>query len=119
MKVYLSGGMRSGWQDIFKAVARNQGITCFDPRDHGLVDAGAYVKKDLEWVKESDLVMAYLESSNDSGVGLSVELGYAKALGKEIWLVCEKFDKKWDFIRALADAEFKTVEIMLGEFQCR
>jgi nucleoside 2-deoxyribosyltransferase len=116
MKVYLSGGMKTGWQDKFRAV---EGHTYFDPRDHGLTVPKEYVAWDLERVSECDLVIAYLEASNPSGIGLSVELGYAHAQGKEIFLVCEHKEKKWDFIRALADHEFETPEDMLEALKAK
>ena len=96
--------MHGNWQDSISAI---RGNIYLDPRKHGLTKVEDYVRRDLEMVAECDLVVAYLEASNPSGIGLSVELGYAKALGKEIFLCCEKFEPKWDFIRALATEEYK------------
>ena len=106
MKIYLSGDMYSGWQDSFKKI---EGHLYLDPRDHGLLMPEDYVKRDLEMVTECDLVLAYLGEFNPSGIGLAVELGYAKALGKPIWLVCDKKEAKWDFIRHLANKTESTL----------
>ena len=45
---------------------------------------------DLEAIRSSDIVFAYFEDSNPGGYGLSLETGYAAALGKHIILVDEK-----------------------------
>jgi len=91
MKVYLSGGMRSGWQDTIKKAC--PGIKFIDPREHGLDDATKYAIWDMEGVKNSDVVFAYLEEDNPSGLGMAFEVGYGLALGKTIIFVCEKQDR--------------------------
>ena len=45
---------------------------------------------DLEAIRRSDWVFAYLEASNPGGYSLTLEVGYAKALGKRIILLNEK-----------------------------
>lgn len=101
MRVYLSGGMKDGWQDHIKRDL--PGNLYLDPRDHGLNLAKDYTKKDLEMIDECDVVWAYLPLTNPSGIGLAAELGYAKAKGKPIFLAIEHKEKKWDFVKALAD----------------
>lgn len=88
MIVYLSGGMRSGWQQhVKKAVPEHQ---YFDPCEHGLDEEGQYTLWDLLAIDASDILFVYFEASNPSGYGLSLEIGYATALGKDIILVDEK-----------------------------
>jgi hypothetical protein len=87
-KVYLAGGFKSGWQDIVK----NQlpGMHFFDPRDHCLQATDQYTFWDLEAVRKSDWVLAYLENGNPGGYALCVEVGFGKALKKRIVLIDEK-----------------------------
>jgi len=91
MKVYLSGGMRSNWQDIF--IEGYPEIEFIDPRSHGLSDPKEYTKWDMEGVRKADLVIAYLEKSNPSGLGLAFEIGYAIGLGKPVIFENGKNDK--------------------------
>lgn len=103
MNVYLSGGMRSNWQDKVRASCPlSQGVY-IDPRKHGLDDPSSYAAWDLAGVKKSDIVFAYMEANNPSGVGLSLEVGYAKALGKLIIFADEKNDRRMAIVRAIAD----------------
>lgn len=62
----------------------------FDPRSHGLKSKSEYTAWDLEAVRRSDCVFAYLEATNPGGYALALEIGFAKALGKFVILVDEK-----------------------------
>lgn len=86
--VYLSGGHHSGWQRQVKAAVPQ--FDYLDPSMHHIGQADAYTAWDLAAVRACDFVFAYLESSNPSGYGLSVEIGYARALEKFVVLVDEK-----------------------------
>lgn len=86
--VYLSGGHHSGWQDRVKNSVKQ--FKYLDPSKTNITDAKLYTQWDLEAVRNSDIVFAYLENSNPSGYGLSVEVGYAAALNKFIILIDEK-----------------------------
>lgn len=108
MIVYLSGGMTSGWQDEVKK--RVSQVRFLDPRDHGLNAPDRYVMWDLAAVSECDIVFAYMESDNPSGIGLAAELGFAKAQGKLIIFVDSKYGKHFDFIRAMSDVIVKRLE---------
>lgn len=90
MKVYLSGGFRSGWQDVVKQQAG--GCEFIDPREHGLEDEHQYTLLDLAGIDVCDVVFAILEQSNDRPLGLCVEVGYAHGRGKTIILVDERSD---------------------------
>lgn len=86
MKVYLAGGMRSGWQDVVAHELQGS-VSLIDPRTHGLKDETNYTSWDILGVIHADLVFAYLESDNPSGVGMAFEIGYAKAAGIPIIFV--------------------------------
>lgn len=61
-----------------------------DPSKNGLTDPKLYTKWDLEAIRNSDIIFAYLEDANPGGYGLSLEIGYASALGKHIIFIDEK-----------------------------
>lgn len=88
LRVYLAGGFQSGWQDtVMRAVPS---LDYFDPRSHGLKSKTEYTAWDLEAIRRSDCVFAYLEATNPGGYALALEIGFAKALGKFVILVDEK-----------------------------
>lgn len=104
MKVYLAGGMKDGWQDYFLDACPN--VQFFDPRKTGLTDPADYTKWDLEHVSKADVVLACMDSTNPSGYGLSVEIGYAKALGKRVIFIDNVTDwrsRYFDMHRQVAD----------------
>jgi nucleoside 2-deoxyribosyltransferase len=86
-KVYLGGGFRSGWQSKARAAAPR--LKFLDPSSHNLTDPIDFTKWDLNAVRCSDIVFAYLEEHNPGGYSLALEIGYAKALHKVIVLVDE------------------------------
>lgn len=85
--VYLAGGMRSGWQE--KVTSEAPGFTYIDPRTHGLTNPPEYAKWDLEAVDKCDIVFAFMENGNPSGLGMAFECGYALAKGKRLIFVNE------------------------------
>jgi nucleoside 2-deoxyribosyltransferase len=94
-KIYLSGGMKSGWQQIVKTAfyiptSGTYWFEFFNPANHNLSDSKEYTAWDLFYTKHCDILFASMEESNPSGFGLALEIGYAKALGKTIILVDEK-----------------------------
>ena len=88
-KVYLSGGFSTNWQS---KVVKNldQKFIFFNPREHGLEHSDFYTTWDIHFVKNCDILFAYMEATNPSGFGLSFELGIAYALNKTIILIDEK-----------------------------
>jgi len=114
-KIYLAGGMESGWQD--KIVAElGTDYTFFDPRSHLLDRVDMYTIWDIHYVKNCDILFGYMEATNPSGYGLSLEIGYAKAMGKTVILVDERspkdknFERHYKFIQAVADIHFNNLE---------
>src|ERR1043166_3041129 len=72
--VYLAGGFQTGWQDKLKEAASQ--FRYFDPRSHQLRDKGEYAMWDLEAIRRSDWIFAYLEAGNPGGYALAAEIGY-------------------------------------------
>lgn len=108
LTIYLGGGFQSGWQDQIKAAV--QRFVYYDPRFHRLRDKDQYTMWDLEAIRRSDWIFAYLEASNPGGYALAVEIGYAKALGKRIVLINEKrgderSDRYFEMLSATSDVE--------------
>jgi len=54
---------------------------------------------DLLGIDSCHVVFAYMERMNPSGIGLALEIGYARATGKVIILVNERLDKYFDMVR--------------------
>ena len=96
LKVYLAGGMNSNWQTKVIEHFGDQFIF-YNPIDHNLSRSKEYTVWDLFYIRKADLVFAYMEQDNPSGYGLTLELGYAKALEKITILVDErsKVDKSF------------------------
>ncbi len=87
--VYLAGGFGSNWQE--RVIAELGGkFTFFNPQKHALSEAPEYTSWDLHFVQRCDILFAYMEATNPSGIGLTLEVGFAKALNKTIVLVDEK-----------------------------
>lgn len=93
MKVYLSGGMRSGWGEIVRAVLPD--VTFLNPAHHALKRPSEYTLWDMVAIESCDVVLAYLEKDNPSGLGLAFEIGYARGLRKPVLFVNEKLDDKY------------------------
>ncbi len=97
-RVYLSGGMnQSNWQENVINSVGKKGYVFYNPRDHKLMNSKEYTIWDLFYVKNCDIVFAYMQNENPSGFGLTLEIGYAIALGKQVVLVDEKSINNSDF----------------------
>jgi len=110
-RIYLAGGLVSNWQDtVIQAVPAARFL---DPRTHGLRSPAAFTSWDLAAIRRCDILFAYLEANNPGGYALSLEMGFAKALGKHIVLVDEKsaadpgVARVLTMVHATADVEFE------------
>lgn len=104
LTVYLSGGLHGDWQSrVMEAVPNFKYYNPQDLQDLWEEDARGVVSTELEWIVDSDIAFCYLEHDNPSGIGLSAELGFAKARGKYVILVIEKVEHYWEFLMLLAD----------------
>lgn len=109
--IYLAGGMKSSWQDV--AIQALPPVEFVDPRKHGLVTEAEYTAWDLAGIRRSDLVLAFMDTDNPSGFGLSLEVGYAHALGIPVWYVCEDLTPRQRFfgmVRAVAARQFDSLQ---------
>jgi hypothetical protein len=97
-KVFLSGGFKSDWQSKVIEAIGDQFIF-FNPRQHGLEHSDFYTTWDIHFVKECNILFAYMEESNPSGYGLAFELGVAYSLNKTIILVDEKSKEEPTFAK--------------------
>lgn len=118
IQIYLAGGMNSNWQA--KLMEKfGKGFIYFNPKDHLLEISSEYTPWDLFYVMKCDILFAYMEKNNPSGIGLSLEVGYAKALGKTIILVDEKsssdefFKEKFKIVRDSATIVFDNLSLGL------
>lgn len=88
MKIYLAGGMKSGWQDTVKERVKQHEY--YDPRiDTDQLRNFNIAQQDFAGVDWADMVFAYFEIDNPSGIGLALEVGYAVAGGKRVVIVDE------------------------------
>lgn len=119
-KVYLAGGFKSDWAKIVK---NSTGLFhFFDPKEKEFkngerisMNVNEYGKWDLHFIRQSDIVFVYVEKTNTSCIGLSVEAGYAKGLGKTVILVLEPNnehikDAYLSFITQVADVVFEDLD---------
>jgi nucleoside 2-deoxyribosyltransferase len=97
-KVFLSGGFKSNWQS--KVIEElNDKFIFFNPREHGLEHSDFYTTWDIHFVKECDILFAFMEETNPSGYGLAFELGVAYSLNKTIILIDEKSESEPTFAK--------------------
>ena len=118
-KVYLAGGYRTNWQEKVKEL---KGFKWLDPKEKERPNGTAipmslneYGTWDLHQIKQSDIVFVYAERTNKSCIGLSVESGYAKGLGKTVILVLEPNhetidDRYLQFLKKAACITFEKLE---------
>ncbi len=123
-KIYLSGGMSGiDWQaDVIKRVSdsKQKSLTknyvFFNPREHNLIHTKEYTFWDLYYIKNCDLIFAYMHEDNPSGYGLTLEIGYASALGKPIILIDEKsvnnekFSSSFSIVKETSNIVFDNLE---------
>ena len=85
VKVYLAGGMRTGWQDKVKEECKDlfdQGLVEWkDPRDNKTSDPKLYGPLDRYACDDSRIFFGFAEKSNPLPFPLFMEMGYC--LGQE------------------------------------
>ncbi len=92
MKAYLAGGLKTDWQArVMSAVPQAEYL---NPMDIQHLPLNEVVEQELGWLRECDMVFAYMEKDNPSGIGLAAEIGFATALGKLVIFVDEKNDSR-------------------------
>jgi len=110
-KVYLAGGFNSDWRERVKNISVPMHF--FDPKLKPDKHWSEYGTWDVHYIKQCDIVFAYMEKTNPSGYGLSAELGYAKALNKTVIFVLERGhekDRYFQFLKQFADVVYETLD---------
>lgn len=96
-KIYLAGGMSGDWQN--QVIAECPGFQFFNPCDHGKTTPSEYTAWDLHFVRQCDIVFAYISAGNKSGYGAAIEIGFAAALGKTI-IICDERSHVEDWFKS-------------------
>lgn len=113
-RIYLAGGFQTDWQD--RLIERYPAVDFEDPRIHGLSDEEDYTEWDLAAIRRSEILFGYFEASNPAGFALALEIGYAKALEKEIIYVDEMSEhgqvpsRYLGMMRAVSDRTFTSFD---------
>ena len=111
-KIYLAGGFRSNWQALVAARLAGS-YELLDPSAHNIEDPAEYTRWDLEAVRQSNIVLANMEASNPGGYSLALEVGFAKALGKRIFMVDQVEDpsvrRYFEMVRQCSERVFPTL----------
>lgn len=114
-RIYLAGGFNSRWQQV--ALKELRDFVVLDPSGHNIEDPVAYTEWDLRSIRECDLVLANMEENNPGGYALAMEVGYAKALGKDVVFVDQLKDsirkKYFEMIRQASDRVFSDLPAAL------
>lgn len=110
LTVYLSGGMKSDWQDRVIGACDKLDVVFIDPRKNDSKDPGVYTPWDLFGVAKADVVLCYLEWENPGGQGIALEAGYALGLGKHVIGVILKESRYWDIVRHAVSIEFGNLD---------
>ena len=88
MKIYLAGGFHSGWQNVIKErVSTHEYYDSSKDADQRF--AYRWTAQEIEAMKSCDLVFAYFEVDNPSGLGLAKEIGWATILDIPVWFIDE------------------------------
>ena len=119
-KVYLAGGMRTPWRATIKEDC--PGFIWADPQSkpEGSEDTARLTTEEYgAWNKHaihtSSIVFAYMERENPSGIGLAIDIAYAKAQGKTVILVLEPhneviLDRYLAGLKNVADVVFDNLD---------
>lgn len=113
MIVYLAGGMRTDWRkELKKTLGRKAKDIKFISPNYLNTREQEYTAWDLYAIRKSDWIFVYLEADNP-GIGLNVEIGYAKALGKGIIFVCDSNHPQFNYFglaRACSDIVYYSLK---------
>ncbi len=93
--VYLSGGIRREWRNSVKE--RFKDVDFIDPMETYTPYASVYAWRNLQSITDCDIVFAFIEPTNHSGIGLSFELGYALALGKHTIFIDQSGTNRFEY----------------------
>ena len=100
--------MKWAWRDLVRQESPEHEYA--DPARHDLAAPCLYTHWDLCAIRQCGVLFAYMEADNPSGIGLSLEVGYALALGKLVVLVDEKHDPRMAIVREAAGVVFDRLD---------
>lgn len=105
MRVYLSGGFRSGWQEEVTAevLRLRPDAEIADPRENKKHDPAHYTEWNIEAITSCDIMFAYMEHDNPGMANLAFELGYGHCLRKKIILINEKGQRWAEMMHHVSD----------------
>ncbi|MEG6283071.1 nucleoside 2-deoxyribosyltransferase domain-containing protein [Enterobacter asburiae] len=110
--IYLAGGFKSQWQLIVHEALND--FVLKDPSQHHIDDPVQYTQWDLNAIENADILLANMESSNPGGYALALEVGYAKALGKQVIFVDqienETIKQYFEMVRQCSDHVFESLD---------
>lgn len=113
--IYLAGGFRSGWQGEVKL--RLVEYDFLDPSLHQIQDPMEYTDWDLDAIRRCDIVLGNMEQSNPGGYSLALEIGFARALDKRIYLVDQitepKMSRYFEMVRQVSDLVFNDLNLAI------
>lgn len=108
----MAGGFRSGWQA--GVIKQLPGYEFLDPSQHNINDPKEYTNWDLDAIRQCDIVLANMESTNPGGYSLALEIGFARALNKTVLFVDQIEDttvsRYFEMVRQCSDQIFKTLD---------
>ena len=108
MNVYLAGGFYSGWQDRVKQEAPQHDY--YDPRvDTDQLRNFNIAQQDFAGVDWSNLVFAYFERDNPSGIGLALEVGFAVARYKRV-IIIDNHDRLHGFLATCGERIYTNLD---------
>jgi len=116
MKVYLSGGMRKKWRESLIRLLPE--IEFYDPTRTEFKEPDEYTSWDLAAINACDVVFCLMEEDNPSGIGMALEIGYARAKNKLIIMCNEKDDTYLKICEECANinTEWSKAVFILGNF---
>lgn len=116
-KIYLAGPWFTEYSsrieneafEKYKEVENESSYTLFRPRKSGLNSPYETFLQNLSEINKSDLIVALI---SEKDVGTSFEIGYARALGKDIILVgyIDDFKRKTNLMLAFAGDQCITID---------
>lgn len=108
MRIYLAGGFHTRWQDRIKKAAPQHEY--FDPsQDADQRFAYRWTQQEIGAVRNCDMVFAYFEKDNPSGLGLAKEIGWATILDKPV-IYIDEHDRINAFLCACSSRVYAKLE---------
>ena len=108
MKIYLAGGFNSDWQErVIKGAPQHD---YYNPKtDADQTAAYLWTTQEIEALKESDLMVAFFEKDNPSGLGLAKEMGWATILKIPV-IYIDEHDRLNEFLCACSKRIYAKLE---------